>query len=95
MRATRSLLKMLMISKEELRSIKSQRARLEKEVMKVAVESCLLPSSNQEVLRNDEQQEMVIKNGKVTNSRFDYFSIRRRRKKDYNEVLRLWDLVDM
>jgi len=95
LRATRSLVKMLMISKEELRSIKCQRARLEKEVMKVAVESCLLPSSNQEVLRNDEQQEMVIKNGKVTNSRFDYFSIRRRRKKDYNEVLRLWDLVDM
>jgi glycerol-3-phosphate O-acyltransferase/dihydroxyacetone phosphate acyltransferase len=84
-----------MISKDELGSIKSQRGRLENEVWKVAVERCLLPASSQEVLRNDQQQEIVIKNGKVTNSRFDYFSIRRRRKKDYNEVLRLWDLVDM
>ncbi|KAH9451104.1 hypothetical protein MJO29_009220 [Puccinia striiformis f. sp. tritici] len=95
LRATRSLVKMLMISKSELKTIRNQRSILEKEVYKVAVDCCLLPTQNQDVLRDDQQQEIVIKNGKVTNSRFDYFSIRRRRKKDYNEVLRLWDLVDM
>ncbi|KAA1064440.1 hypothetical protein PGT21_003047 [Puccinia graminis f. sp. tritici] len=95
LRATRSLVKMLMISKDELKSIRAHRARLEKEVTKLAVDRCMLPGSNEDVLKDDQQQEIVIKNGRVTNSRFDYFSIRRRRKKDYNEVLRLWDLVDM
>ncbi|OAV88217.1 hypothetical protein PTTG_09899 [Puccinia triticina 1-1 BBBD Race 1] len=95
LRATRSLLKMLMISKDELGALRAHRARLEKEVHTLAVDRCMLPGRREDVLAADQQQEIVIKNGQVAGSRFDYFSIRRRRKKDYNEVLRLWDLVDM
>lgn len=112
LRATRSLLKMLTLSKEELKRIRNYRERLVKEVYQVAVNEANLPSRNTDVLNDD--LEILIKDGSVVDpmtstharhhaskviknsrDRFGYFSIRRRRKKDYNEVLRLWDLVDM
>ncbi|CAH7675205.1 hypothetical protein PPACK8108_LOCUS10181 [Phakopsora pachyrhizi] len=52
-----------------------------------------------EVLEEEEEQEgeIEILNKDFVNrfSRSGYFSLRRRRKKDYNEVLRLWDVIDM
>ncbi|WAR58060.1 hypothetical protein PtB15_5B292 [Puccinia triticina] len=74
---------MLMISKDELGALRAHRARLEKETL--AVNCCLLLGRREDMLAADQQQEIIIKNGKVAG----------RRKKDYNEVLRLWDLVDM
>ncbi|KAH9820974.1 hypothetical protein DFH28DRAFT_1050580 [Melampsora americana] len=92
LRAARSLSRMLMLGQNELNSLRNQRRKLIEPVRKIAIEKCRLPIESEKVLL-DEQNELVIKNGKV--SRLGYFSIRRRRKKDYNEVLRLWDVVDM
>jgi len=96
LRAARSLSKMLMLGQKELNSLRNQRINLVEPVKKIAIEKCKLPIESEKVLLDEKnllKKELIIKNGKV--SRLGYFSIRRRRKKDYNEVLRLWDVVDM
>lgn len=84
---------MLMLGQQELNELRAQRSKLVGPIRKLAVERCGLPEQSELVLADDVSRELVIKNGQV--SRFGYFSIRRRRKKDYNEVLRLWEVVDM
>lgn len=96
LRAARSLSKMLMLGQKELNSLRNQRSKLIEPVKRIAIENCQLPFESEKVLLDEQnrlKKELIIKNGKV--SRLGYFSIRRRRKKDYNEVLRLWDVVDM
>lgn len=92
-----------MLGQAELNELRLQRASLVEPVRKLAVERCELPEDSELLLLDrggggskpvrGGRRELVIKNGQV--SRLGYFSLRRRRKKDYNEVLRLWDVVDM
>ncbi|KAI8450998.1 hypothetical protein BY996DRAFT_4586619 [Phakopsora pachyrhizi] len=97
LRAARSLYRMLMLGKVELNELRERRKLLSKAVLKVAVEQCGLPRRSQELLLLTEEGEIEILNKDFVNrfSRSGYFSLRRRRKKDYNEVLRLWDVIDM
>ena len=79
-RSSLSLTKLLLLPKEEYDHIKSIRENIRVKVQNLAVNELGLPE-NPEVLVNKSRPRGM-----------GYFSIRRRRKKDYNEVLRLWDV---
>ncbi|CAG8678078.1 23743_t:CDS:10 [Dentiscutata erythropus] len=79
-RSCLSLTKLLLLPKEEYDHIKSIRENIRVKVQNLAVNELGLPE-NPEVLVNKSRPRGM-----------GYFSIRKRRKKDYNEVLRLWDV---
>ncbi|CAG8438379.1 10135_t:CDS:10 [Dentiscutata heterogama] len=79
-RSSLSLTKLLLLPKEEYDHIKSIRENIRVKVQNLAVNELGLPE-NPEVLVNKSRPRGM-----------GYFSIRKRRKKDYNEVLRLWDV---
>ncbi|CAG8594572.1 hypothetical protein C2G38_2248294 [Gigaspora rosea] len=79
-RSSISLTKLLLLPKEEYDHIKSIRENIREKVQNLAVNEIGLPE-NPEVLINKSRPRGM-----------GYFSIRKRRKKDYNEVLRLWDV---
>ncbi|CAG8470111.1 2332_t:CDS:10 [Cetraspora pellucida] len=80
MRSCLSLTKLLLLPKEEYAHIKSIRENIREKVQILAVNELGLPD-NPEVLVNKSRPRGM-----------GYFSIKKRRKKDYNEVLRLWDV---
>ena len=75
-----SLTKLLLMPASEYSSIRSIRENIRAKVKELAVYELELP----------ENPEVLI--SKIRPRGLGYFSIRRRRKKDYNEVLRLWDV---
>ncbi|KAF0382853.1 Glycerol-3-phosphate O-acyltransferase / dihydroxyacetone phosphate acyltransferase [Gigaspora margarita] len=79
-RSSISLTKLLLLPKEEYDHVKSIRENIREKVQNLAVNEIGLPE-NPEVLINKSRPRGM-----------GYFSIRKRRKKDYNEVLRLWDV---
>ncbi|CAG8497415.1 2074_t:CDS:2 [Funneliformis mosseae] len=80
MRSCISLTKLLLLPLSEYSEIRSIRENIRMRVQELAVRELGLP----------ENPENLI--SKVRPRGMGYFSIRRRRKKDYNEVLRLWDV---
>lgn len=89
LRAAIALLSMLAIGKTRLREIRKQREELRQRVVRVAVQCAELPEDPEVFVREAKERRLKEKGGKV--GRLGYFSLRRRRKKDYNEVRRtMW-----
>ncbi|CAG8770176.1 17529_t:CDS:2, partial [Racocetra persica] len=80
MRSCLSLTKLLLLPKGEYDHIKSIRENIKERVQILAVNELGLP----------ENPEILVSKSKPRG--LGYFSIKKRRKKDYNEVLRLWDV---
>ena len=84
LRAAIALLSMLAVGPARLNELRALRADLQKRVMRLAVEGADLPPDPENVLDRYKKENLREKGGKV--GRLGYFSVRRRRKKDYNEV---------
>lgn len=85
LRAAIALLSMLAIGKSRLREIRNLRSELYERVKRVAVERAELPEDIEVFVKEaKERRKLKERGGKV--GRLGYFSLRRRRKKDYNEV---------
>ncbi|CAG8691443.1 6681_t:CDS:2, partial [Ambispora leptoticha] len=80
MRSCLSLTKLLLLPKGEYDHIKSIRENIRERVQILAVNELGLPDN----------PEILVSKSKPRG--LGYFSIKKRRKKDYNEVLRLWDV---
>ncbi|KAK9893278.1 hypothetical protein P389DRAFT_21761 [Cystobasidium minutum MCA 4210] len=89
LRAAIALLSMLAIGKSRLREIRKMRQELYERVKRVAVERAELPEDIEVFVREAKERRAKERGGKV--GRLGYFSLRRRRKKDYNELMYLWD----
>lgn len=83
-RAAIALLSMLAIGKNRLREIRKQREDLRQRVVRVAVQRAELPEDPEVFVREAKARRLKERGGRV--GRLGYFSLRRRRKKDYNEV---------
>jgi glycerol-3-phosphate O-acyltransferase/dihydroxyacetone phosphate acyltransferase len=83
-RSVRSIWRMLRIGRGRLEELREQREGLWERVVEVATGRLGLP-------RNAE--ELVV-NKRGLRRRLGYFSVKRRKKKDWNEVLRLYDVTD-
>ncbi|RHZ74051.1 hypothetical protein Glove_227g21 [Diversispora epigaea] len=79
-RSCLSLTKLLSLPEEEYNKIKSVREDIKRRVQILAVNELGLPDNPENLITKSRPRGM------------GYFSIKRRRKKDYNEVLRLWDV---
>lgn len=90
LRAGVALLSLLLIGRERLSTLRAHREALHSRVLRVATERAELPADIGVWL--EKERRAAQRGGKV--GRLGYFSIRRRRKKDYNEVLRLWDKTE-
>jgi len=75
---------MLRLGKERMAGLREMRDGLYQRVIEVAVGRLGLP-------RNAEE---LVKTKRGLRRRLGYFSVKRRRKKDWNEVLRLYDVTD-
>ncbi|KAK7005672.1 PlsC domain-containing protein [Favolaschia claudopus] len=92
-RAFTSLMRLLLVGKPTLRSMHSRREDLHKRVMQLAVETLGLPEDPEAYFaRNGGKEKGRVRGHWESGSR--YFSIKRRRKRDWNETLRLYDIVD-
>ncbi|CAI2170478.1 2713_t:CDS:2 [Funneliformis geosporum] len=80
MRSCISLTKLLFLPLSEYSEIRSIRENIRMRVQELAVHELGLPENPENLISKSRPRGM------------GYFSIRRRRKKDYNEVLRLWDV---
>jgi glycerol-3-phosphate O-acyltransferase/dihydroxyacetone phosphate acyltransferase len=90
LRAAVALASMLAIGPLRLSELREQRNKLHERVVQAAVERADLPEDVKAFLERERRKEE--RGGRV--GRLGYFSIRRRRKKDYNEVMRLWDKTE-
>ena len=75
---------MIVVGKHRLEELRGIREGLYERVVKVATGRLGLPRNAEELLGN--------KGG--LRRRLGYFSVKRRKKKDWNEVLRLYDVTD-
>lgn len=85
-RAALALFRLLHMGKRQLVLMREMREGLRERVVRVAVRGCGLPE-DAGVL---EEQSKGWKIGRVVG----FFSLQRRRKKDWNEVMRLWDVSE-
>ena len=84
LRAAIALLSMLAVGPNRLEELRSLRTDLHERVMRVAVEKAELSADPENALDRYKKANLQEKGGRV--GRLGYFSVRRRRKKDYNEV---------
>ena len=87
------LLRLLRVGKPTLKSMYDRRQELYSRVMNLATESLGLPDDPEEYFKAAGAREKDRVRG-PWDSGARYFSIKRRRKKDWNETLRLYDKVD-
>lgn len=92
-RAVSALVRLLRVGRPTLKALREERAELYSRVVNLAVGPLFLPA--------DPETHFVKVGGKEKgrirgrwDSRARYFSIKRRRKRDWNETLRLYDQVD-
>jgi len=83
-RSARSIFRMLVVGKTRLEELRIVREGLFVRVIEVATGRLGLP-------RNAEE---LVKTQKGLRKRLGYFSVRRRKKKDWNETLRLYDVTE-
>ncbi|KAJ6594158.1 hypothetical protein B0H19DRAFT_1094154 [Mycena capillaripes] len=92
-RAFTSLGRLLLVGKPTLRSIHVRREELHTRVMQLAVQTLGLPEEPEAYfVRHGGKEKGRVRGRWESGSR--YFSIKRRRKRDWNETLRLYDIVD-
>ncbi|KAI5481332.1 hypothetical protein MNV49_004954 [Pseudohyphozyma bogoriensis] len=85
LRAALALFRLLMIGKGQLLLLREMREELRGRVVDVAVRDCGLPADSDKYL---------AARPKWRGLHAGFFSLRRRRKKDWNEVLKLWDISE-
>jgi glycerol-3-phosphate O-acyltransferase / dihydroxyacetone phosphate acyltransferase len=83
-RSARSIIRMLCLGKARMEELRVVREGLYERVIGVATGRLGLPRDAGE----------LVKTKRGLRRRLGYFSVRRRRKKDWNEVLRLYDVTD-
>ncbi|KAJ7091143.1 hypothetical protein C8R44DRAFT_844288 [Mycena epipterygia] len=92
-RAFTALLRLLLVGKPTLRSMHVRREDLHARVMQLAVQTLELPTDPEAYFaRHGGKEKGRVRGRWESGSR--YFSIKRRRKRDWNETLRLYDVVD-
>ncbi|KAJ7079098.1 hypothetical protein B0H15DRAFT_924617 [Mycena belliarum] len=92
-RAFTALLRLLLVGKPTLRDMHSRREDLHARVIRLAVQTIGLPEDPEAYFARQGGKEKGRVRGRwESGSR--YFSIKRRRKRDWNETLRLYDIVD-
>ncbi|KAI0369706.1 hypothetical protein BV20DRAFT_967706 [Pilatotrama ljubarskyi] len=92
-RAFVSLVRLLWIGKPALRAMRAKREELHQRVMGLAVRTLGLPEEPEKYFAETGGVEKGRVRGRWA-SKAKYFSVRRRRKRDWNETLRLYDQVD-
>jgi glycerol-3-phosphate O-acyltransferase/dihydroxyacetone phosphate acyltransferase len=92
-RALSSLLRLLYAGKVALKNMYERRQDLHSRVMGLAVETLGLPGDPEKYFMTAGGTEKGRVRGPWESSA-QYFSIKRRRKRDWNETLRLYDKVD-
>jgi glycerol-3-phosphate O-acyltransferase / dihydroxyacetone phosphate acyltransferase len=83
-RSARSIYRMLCIGRKRLDELREVREGLYARVVEVATRRLGLPKDSRELVKTQRGRRRWL----------GYFSVRRRRKKDWNEVLRLYDVTD-
>ena len=92
-RALASLTRLLWIGKPALVDMRERRDGLHTRVMELAVGTLGLPAEPETYFAESGGWEKGRVQGRWA-SKAKYFSVRRRRKRDWNETLRLYDQVD-
>ena len=92
-RALAALTRLLLIGKPALQTMREQREGLHERVMELAVGTLGLPAEPETYFAESGGREKGRVRGRWA-SKAKYFSVRRRRKRDWNETLRLYDQVD-
>lgn len=92
-RAFNALLRLFLVGPTQLRKVYGVRADLHTRVMELAVGTLGLPKEPEKHFPEVGGNEKGRIRGRWT-SNAKYFSVRRRRKRDWNETLRLYDKVD-
>ncbi|KAF9241574.1 hypothetical protein BU15DRAFT_87158 [Melanogaster broomeanus] len=92
-RAFTALLRLLRVGKPTLKEMREKRNDLHSRVMNLAVGTLGLPDNPEKYFLEIGGREKGRVRGKWE-SGAKYFSVRRRRKRDWNETLRLYDKVD-
>ncbi|KAI0632359.1 hypothetical protein C8Q77DRAFT_1197670 [Trametes polyzona] len=92
-RAFVSLSRLLWIGEPALRQMRARRADLHRRVMELAVGTLGLPEDPERYFAETGGVEKGRVRGRWA-AKANYFSVRRRRKRDWNETLRLYDQVD-
>ncbi|KAF8586687.1 hypothetical protein K439DRAFT_1340225 [Ramaria rubella] len=88
-RALTALTSLLYIGKETLLQLSLRRQELHDRIMTLAVDTLELPSDPENYFRDRGGREKGrVRGGWESNT--SYFSIKRRRKRDWNEILRIW-----
>ncbi|KAJ6499123.1 hypothetical protein C8R45DRAFT_981196 [Mycena sanguinolenta] len=92
-RAFTSLLRLLLVGKPTLRSMHARREELHARVMQLAVQTLGLAEEPEAYFASlGGKEKGRVRSHWESGSR--YFSLKRRRKRDWNETLRLYDIVD-
>ncbi|KAM5533713.1 hypothetical protein V8D89_012586 [Ganoderma adspersum] len=92
-RALAALTRLLLIGKPALQAMRERREGLHERVMELAVGTLGLPAEPETYFAESGGREKGRVRGRWA-SKAKYFSVRRRRKRDWNETLRLYDQVD-
>jgi len=92
-RAFVTLARLLLVGQERLKEAQVQRERLHARVMDLAVNTLGLPPDPEHYFQEAGGREKGRTRGRWA-SKAKYFSLRRRRKRDWNEILRLYDEVN-
>lgn len=92
-RAFTALFRLLRVGKTQLKEMHDRRVDLHGRVMKLAVQAVDLPDDPESYFVETGGGEKGRVRG-TWESSTGYFSVRRRRKRDWNETLRLYDKVD-
>jgi glycerol-3-phosphate O-acyltransferase/dihydroxyacetone phosphate acyltransferase len=92
-RALAALIRLLYVGKSILKRMGENRANMYSRVMNLAVQTLELPDDPEDYFVRAGGRQKGRVRGKWE-SGTGYFSVRRRRKRDWNETLRLYDKVD-
>lgn len=92
-RAFNSLVRLIWVGPDNLRNAQHIRAELHPRVMDLGVNILGLPDEPEKHFQEAGGKEKGRIRGRWA-SKTKYFSVRRRRKRDWNETLRLYDKVD-
>ena len=85
-----SLLRLLFMTEDTMYSLRETRSVLSERVHRLAVDVLNLPEDPEELVKENKTKR--ADSGWVGRLSGSYFSIRRRRRKDWNEVMRLHDV---
>ncbi|KAJ3803236.1 hypothetical protein GGU11DRAFT_762394 [Lentinula aff. detonsa] len=91
-RAFFTLFRLLRVGKSTLNEMRSLRDVLHRKIMELAISLELPPDPEEFFLQAGSQEKGRVMG--AWQSKAGYFSLRRRRKRDWNETLRLYDKVD-